>query len=81
MMFSKLFKRMSSSKVFGQYTDSQKQQANKLEESVKNTLDCLNNIDDTVFEDYECGDLLEELIYVYEIFLNQTESKQYEKSN
>lgn len=81
MMFSKLFKRMSSSKVFGQYTDSQKQQVNKLEESVKNTLDCLNTIDDTVFEDYECGDLLEELIYVYEIFLNQKESKQYEKSN
>lgn len=80
-MFSKLFKRMSSSKVFGQYTDSQKQQVNKLEESVKNTLDCLNNIDDTVFEDYECGDLLEELIYVYEIFLNQKESKKYEKSN
>lgn len=80
-MFSKLFKRMSSSKVFGQYTDSQKQQANKLEESVKNTLDCLNNTDDTVFEDYECGDLLEELIYVYEIFLNQKESKKYEKSN
>ena len=80
-MFSKLFKRMSSSKVFGQYTDSQKQQANKLEESVKNTLDCLNNIDDIVFEDYECGDLLEELIYVYEIFLNQKESKKYEKSN
>ena len=80
-MFSKLFKRMSSSKVFGQYTDSQKQQANKLEESVKNTLDCLNNIDDTVFEDYECGDLLEELIYVYEIFLNQKESRKYEKSN
>lgn len=72
---------MSSSKVFGQYTDSQKQQVNKLEESVKNTLDCLNTIDDTVFEDYECGDLLEELIYVYEIFLNQKESKQYEKSN
>lgn len=72
---------MSSIKVFGQYTDSQKQQANKLEESVKNTLDCLNNIDDTVFEDYECGDLLEELIYVYEIFLNQKESKKYEKSN
>lgn len=80
-MFSKLFKRMSSSKVFGQYTDSQKQQANKLEESVTNTLDCLNNIDDTVFEDYECGDLLEELIYVYEIFLNQKESNKYEKSN
>lgn len=80
-MFSKLFKRMSSSKVFGQYTDSQKQQANKLEESVRNTLDCLNNIDDTVFEDYECSDLLEELIYVYEIFLNQKESKKYEKSN
>lgn len=72
---------MSSSKVFGQYTDSQKQQADKLEESVRNTLDCLNNTDDTVFEDYECGDLLEELIYVYEIFLNQKESKQYEKSN
>lgn len=72
---------MSSSKVFGQYTDSQKQQANKLEESVTNTLDCLNNIDDTVFEDYECGDLLEELIYVYEIFLNQKESNKYEKSN
>lgn len=80
-MFSKLFKRMSSSKVFGQYTDSQKEQANKLKESVRNTLDCLNNIDDTVFEDYECGDLLEELIYVYEIFLNQKESKKYEKSN
>lgn len=80
-MFSKLLKRMSSSKVFGQYTDSQKQQANKLEESVRNTLDCLNNIDDTVFEDYECGDLLEELIYVYEIFLNQKESNKYEKSN
>lgn len=80
-MFSKLFKRMSSSKVFGQYTDSQKQQANKLEESVRNTLDCLNNIDDTVFEDYECSDLLEELIYVYEIFLNQKESNKYEKSN
>lgn len=80
-MFLKLFKRMSSSKVFGQYTDSQKQQANKLEESVRNTLDCLNNIDDTVFEDYECGDLLEELIYVYEIFLNQKESNKYEKSN
>lgn len=80
-MFSKLFKRMSSSKVFGQYTDSQKQQANKLEGSVRNTLDCLNNIDDAVFEDYECGDLLEELIYVYEIFLNQKESKKYEKSN
>lgn len=80
-MFSTLFKRMSSIKVFGQYTDSQKEQANKLEESVRNTLDCLNNTDDTVFEDYECGDLLEELIYVYEIFLNQKESKQYEKSN
>lgn len=80
-MFSKLLKRMSSSKVFGQYTDSQKAQADKLEESVRNTLDCLNNTDDTVFEDYECGDLLEELIYVYEIFLNQKENKKYEKSN